>query len=100
MTCAAKKSRSQRSVAWWPSKVGDRLRHATTHGTGGSDGTSIKRVEALLHVLAVFNHEDQTRIVTAEWFPTKKRWSYAIWDEIDAFYGTIWPDGQPRPEAQ
>jgi len=86
----------ERSVAWWPPKVGDRLRHDTTHGAGPR---RIKRVEALLHVLAVFHHDGVTRIVTAEWLPTKRSWNYAVRDEIEAFYASIWPDGKPRPEG-
>jgi len=86
---------TERRVTWWPPKVGDLLRHATTHGA--PEGR-IKRVEALLHVLTVFKHNGSTRIVTAEWFPSKRRWSYAIRDEIEALYATIWPDGKPRPE--
>jgi hypothetical protein len=89
-------TRAKRPVAWWPPKAGDLLRHATTHGAGAG---RIKRVEALLHVLAVFNHDGCTRIVTAEWFPTKRRWSYQVRDEVEAFYGAIWPEGEPRPEA-
>jgi hypothetical protein len=86
----------KRAVAWWPPKVGDLLRHAATHGAGAG---CIKHVEALLHVLAVFDHDGCTRIATAEWFPTKRRWSYQVRNEAEAFHGTIWPDGKPRPEG-
>lgn len=87
---------AERTVSWWPPKVGDLLRTATTHGAGPG---RIKRVEALLHVLAIFDHDGITRVVTAEWFPTRRRWSYAIQNEAAALYGLIWPEGKPRPEV-
>lgn len=83
------------TVPWWPPRVGDLLQHATTHGAGDC---RIKRVEAPIRVLSVFDHDGATRIVTAEWFPTKRRWNYAVWDAGAALYGILWPDGKPRPE--
>ena len=80
---------------WWPPKVGASLRHSTHHGAGGG---RIKRVDALLHVLAVFVDKDgEERIVTAEWFPTKRQWSYAVKCELDAAFGLIWLDGTEKP---
>lgn len=78
-------------VEWWPPKVGDKLRHLTRHG----DDRAL--VEALLHVLSVFEHDGRTLIVAAEWFPTKRRWHYECWHIEAARVGLIWPDGQPRP---
>lgn len=66
------------------------------HGAGEG---YIKPVDALLHVLAVFDHDGATRIVTAEWFPTKRRYSYAIQDEVEARLGLIWPEGKPRSKT-
>lgn len=77
--------------AWWPPKVGDKLRHATRHG----DMTrGLKPVDALLHVVAVFTDKtNETRIVTAEWFPTRRRWNYELFWWGQAALGSIWPDG-------
>ena len=81
--------------AWWPPKVGSTLRHDTHHSAGAG---RIKRVEALLHVLAVFVDKDGAkRIVTAEWFPAKRQWSYAVEAASAAVSGRIWPDGTKRP---
>jgi len=85
---------------WWPPKVGAELRHATRHGVVEGRRRLIKRVDALLHVLAVFTDKDgEKRIVTAEWFPTKRRWNYAVMSAADAAVGFIWPDGTKKPEA-
>lgn len=82
---------------WWPPKVGDKLRHATLHGTSDC---RVKQVEALLHVRGVFDDMDgETRIVTAEWFPTKRRWNYEVFWWYQASLGTIWPDGEERPKS-
>lgn len=82
--------------AWWPPKVGDKLRHATLHGT--SNAMQVRRVDALLRVKAVFEDEDgEMRIVTSEWFPTRRRWNYEVFSSLDAKFGTIWPDGTERP---
>ena len=79
---------------WWPPKVGDQLRHATLHGHHGG----VKQVAALLHVLSVFEDKDgETRIVTAEWYPTRQRWNYEVFWWYQATLGTIWPDGEERP---
>lgn len=81
-------------IDWWPPAVGDKLRHVTLHG-GGDYG--VKNVDALLHVLAVFDHVGEVRIVTAEWFPTRKRWNYEVFNERQANFGTIFRDGDPNP---
>jgi hypothetical protein len=81
---------------WWPPKVGDKLRHATQHGT--NHGTGIKQVSALLRVKAVFEDEDgEMRIVTSEWFPTRRRWNYEVFWWYQAALGAIWPDGEEKP---
>lgn len=87
-------SADERVATWYPPKVGDRLRYFTTVPAGPC---LVKRVEALLHVLAVIEHDGETRIVTAE--RVGLRWNYQIWDEVNAAYGTIWPDEEPRPEV-
>jgi len=85
---------SRETPTWWPPKAGAALRHGTHHGAGGR----IKRVDALLHVLAVFVDKDgERRIVTAEWFPTKRRWNYTVMSAFDAVSGLIWPDGKEQP---
>lgn len=81
---------------WWPPKVGDKLRHATLHGSNSPMG--VVRVDALLHVLSVFDDMDEhKRIVTAEWFPTKRKWNYEVFTIYQAMVGTIWPDGKENP---
>jgi hypothetical protein len=81
---------------WWPPKVGDKLRHQTLHGDGQTGG--VKHVDALLHVLSVFPDQDgETRIVTAEWYPTKRRWNYEVWWWYQAAIGTIFRDGTEKP---
>ena len=88
---------SRKAPTWWPPKAGTMLRHATRHGAGAG---RVKPVDALLHVLSVFKDKDgEKRIVTAEWFPTKRRWSYEIRSMVDALYGTIWPDGTEKPQC-
>ena len=82
--------------AWWPPKVGTKLRHATHHGAGAG---RVKRVDALLHVVAVFVDKDgEKQIVTAEWFPTRRRWSYEVMPWYAAAAGRIWLDGTKKPE--
>lgn len=89
---------SREVPTWWPPKVGTMLRHATHHGAGAGRSKRVKRVDALLHVLAVFVDKDgEKRIVTAEWFPTKRRWNYAVMWWYEAAIGLIWPDGTERP---
>lgn len=80
--------------AWWPPCVGDRLRHFTLHDT---QPHGVHQVEALVKVVAVFEHNHETRIVGAEWFPGRQRWSYEVFTVCAAFAGLIWPDGEPRP---
>lgn len=82
--------------SWWPPKAGDKLRHHTHHSAGDM---RIKWVEALLHVLSVFKHEegDDDLIVTAEWLPGRRRWVYKVWDRLEAEFGAIWRDGEERP---
>ncbi len=82
---------------WWPPKVGTKLRHATHHSTGAG---RLKRVDAVLHVVAVFVDKDgEQRIVTAEWFPSKRRWNYTVMWWYEATIGLIWCDGTKKPEC-
>ena len=82
---------------WWPPKVGTQLRHATVHGAGAG---RVKHVDALLHVVSVFEDKDgEQRIVAAEWYPTKRRWNYEVFCWYQAALGTIWRDGTERPES-
>jgi hypothetical protein len=86
----------RQAPSWWPPKVGDKLRHATWHGAGAGQ---VIDVEALLHVLSVFEDKDgEQRIVTAEWYPSKRRWNYEVFWWYQAAVGTIWPDGTRRPK--
>ena len=88
---------SREAPKWWPPKVGDKLRHATRHGAGAG---RVKHVDALLHVVSVFEDKDgEQRVVTAEWFPTKRRWSYQVIWWYEAAIGTIWRDGTERPAS-
>lgn len=83
-------------AAWWPPKVGDKLRHFTHHGAGGM---KIKQVHALVHVVAVFEWEGETLATVAEWFPSRRRWSYSVingWSDAMILY---WPDGASPPES-
>lgn len=73
---------------WWPPKVGDRLR--SFHGPDDDPE------DTLLHVVAVFDHDNWTLAVTAEWFKHKRRWNYEVRDITEAHYGLIRPDGAPR----
>lgn len=85
---------SREPPKWWPPKVGDKLRRATRHGAGAG---RVKRVDALLHVVAVFKDKaGEKRIVTAEWFPTKRRWNYAVMWWYEAAIGLIWRDGTEK----
>ena len=89
---------SREALTWWPPKVGALLRHATHHSAGGGRLKLVKRVNAALHVLSVFKDKDgEKRIVTAEWFPTKRRWNYTVMSVYDAEAGRIWLDGTERP---
>ena len=89
---------SREVPAWWPPTVGSLLRHSTHHGTGAG-GLELKRVDALLHVVSVFVDKDgEQRIVTAEWFPTKRRWNYTVLWWYEAVCGLIWRDGTKKPE--
>ena len=57
-------------------------------------------VDACLHVVSVFVDKDgEKRIVTAEWFPSKRRWNYEVFWWYQAALGTIWPDGTKKPEC-
>lgn len=81
--------------AWWPPKVGDKLRHFTLHTDHESGG--VKQVHALVHVVAVFEHAGESMATVAEWLPTKQRWVYetiAGWLQFNSDH--YWPDGQ-RP---
>ena len=89
---------NRQTPTWWPPKAGDTLRHSTRHGAGAG---CVKEVDALLHVLTVFkDKDDEKRIVTAEWFPTKRRWNYAVMSVFDAEAGLIWPDGAAKPKSR
>lgn len=77
--------------------MGTTLRFTTLHGTRGG---GVKQVDARLHVLSVFTDKDgEERIVTAEWFPTKRRWNYEVMAMSDVGVGRIWPDGTPKPRS-
>lgn len=82
---------------WWPPKVGDKLSHATQHSAGD---LRIKQVEALVHVVSIFEHNGKTMAVVAEWFPARKRWSYEVIGEIETEFRQYWPDGMPRPASR
>ena len=80
---------------WWPPKLGDKLRHTASHSAGPG---RIKYVDAVLHVVSVFEDKDgEQRVVTAEWFPGKQRWNYEIFWWYQAALGMIWPDGTEKP---
>ena len=95
---------SREVPTWWPPKVGTLLRHATHHVAGAGAGRvkrkNVKRVDALLHVVSVFvDKNGEQRIVTAEWFPWKRRWNYVVMWWYEAAIGLIWPDGTEKPEC-
>ena len=76
-----------KAPAWWPPKIGDRLR-----GVRGPDPAK----DPLLHVVAVFEHDGDQLIVTAEWSPTRQRWAREVQGVTQAHVGLIRPDGAPR----
>lgn len=78
------------NVDWWPPKIGDRLR--------GLHGPDDAPEDPLLHVVSVFEHADEHRIVTAEWYRPRQRWIYEVHGDIRAMVGLIRPDGTPRRE--
>jgi len=88
---------SYEPATWWPPKPGDRLRHFTLHGAGGM---TVKQVHALVHVVAVFQHNGETLATVAEWFPTRRCWSYSTITALDSYprWSKFWPDGQDPPE--
>lgn len=85
---------------WWPPKVGDILRKeeyfSDAERSRAERAVIVKRVAAKVHVLAVFEHDDETWIAGAIWFPTKQRWSRQVFGIIEASY-QLWPDGQRPP---
>lgn len=85
------------AATWWPPKPGDKLRHWTQHGAGGM---TVKHVHALVHVVAVFEHEGETLATIAEWFPSRRRWDYTTINEMKAWsrWSTYWPDGESPPQ--
>jgi hypothetical protein len=84
-----------REVAWWPPKVGDKLRILAHHSAGDM---RIKTVLAPLHVVSVFEHDNgHTKACCAEWLPGRRRWKYEVYDILAADLGTIWPDGMEPP---
>jgi hypothetical protein len=87
---------SREVPSWWPPKVGDKLRHTASQSAGPG---RIKYVDAILHVVSVFEDKDgEQRIVTAEWFPGKQRWNYEVHWWYQAALGMIWRDGTKKPE--
>lgn len=72
--------------SWWPPSVGDKLR--------GIWGPESDRTDPLLHVVAVFQHDDRAHVVTAEW--QVARWIYETHAASKAIVGLIRPDGMPR----
>jgi len=91
---------SREVPTWWPPKAGALLRHVSHHGAGTGRLKLVKRVDALLHVVSVFVDKDgEKRIVTAEWFPAKRRWNYAVMWWYEAALGIIWPDGTEKPQC-
>ena len=88
---------------WWPPKVGDILRkherfvdHSRDNEPG--EGIPIKNVAAKVHVLALFEHDGETWIVTALWLPSRRRWKREIYGMIEASGGALWRDSDPVPE--
>ena len=78
------------ATQWWPPKAGEKLRHHTFQ--------SGSYIEALVHVLAVFDDKDGApRIVAAEWSPSGRGWKYEVYSRQQAARGIIWPDGTQRP---
>ncbi len=79
----------------WPPKAGDKIRHFTQHGDSGGWP---KHVHALVHVVAVFEHDGEVLATVAEWIPSRGRWLYETihrWLQDEPGY---WPDGsQPPP---
>jgi hypothetical protein len=89
---------NREAPTWWPPKVGTKLRHSTHHGTRSAG--VIKHVDVVLHVVSVFKDKDGERqIVTAEWFPRKRRWNYEVFWWYQAAIGMIWRDGTAKPEV-
>jgi len=53
----------------------------------------------VLHVVSVFKDKGgDKRIVTAEWFPAKRCWNYAVFWWYEAAIGIIWRDGASKPK--
>ena len=76
-----------KAPAWWPPKVGDKLRRFANPSE-----------QPLNHVVAVFDHAGETLAVSAEWLPHKSRWSYETIDVTTAEFGLYYPDGTERPK--
>lgn len=76
-----------KNAAWWPPKVGDKLRYQMKFDD-----------VRLLHVVSVFEHQGETRIVGGFYGKHKQWWHYEVFDRLRAEYAFIWPDGQKRPE--
>ena len=84
-------------ASWWPPKIGDRLREARVNWDRSyPNGRGPGDVEVLLHVVSVFEHAGQTRVVVADQNPAGN-WSYNILSGTVAEAGLIWPDGELRP---
>jgi hypothetical protein len=82
---------------WWPPKVGDKLRHATLHYC---DEPAPRKVDALVHVVAVFEHAGATLATVAEWFPSRRRWHYETIGLAHASGLAYWPDGTAAPTIE
>ena len=81
--------------SWWPPKVGDKLRHFTLHSSD-TESDRLVQVHALVHVVAVFEHDGDTLATVAEWWPGSRRWNYETirgWAEASSGE-SYWPNGQ------
>lgn len=78
--------------SWWPPERGDRLRYPTLHVAGPG---RVRAVDAALDVLAVFPHEGETLITTAEWLPGKRRWVYETYTSWRAEDLQLRPSSRP-----
>ena len=72
---------------WWPPVIGAKLREY--------DGPDPEE-DLLHHVVSVFKHGDEVRIVTAHWSFTRRRWLYEVADDVAAEVGRLRLDGSPR----
>lgn len=65
-------------------------------------GTKLRKVDhdgdKLLHVVATFEDDGMRMVVTKTWWSSKQRWHYEVFSQLHACVGTIYPDGEERPE--